>query len=271
MDLLAALLQGACYVAFAAALSPAAATRKGVGRTAVAIGLLTAVFGLVHGLLGPAQRELVCTHLFVAYEGSALEPSPVEFATDTVHAAGWLWPLPFAVFAGLWSVVAWRRPVLGNPWLLPLLLGWSAIATWLLMQMLAAPAAVVQPAALDRCLWPAGLALALRLAMTADRFLPLLLQLALGTTAMRLPAALFSKLASDRHLGTSLDVSKIVDIVHPVTRYQFEPRLEAGSPAQQFWLIWAEHVIAFPAFHMLSFSGIAFAVWLMRRHSTTPA
>ena len=144
------------------------------------------------------------------------------------------------------------------------------MATWLCMQKLAAPAATVQPFGLERFLWPAGLALALRLAVTVPRFVPLLLQLAVGTAALRLPAALFSKLASDQQLGTCLDVSAIVDIVHPVTRQQFEPRLEPGSFPQQFWLIWAEHVLVIPAFHLMSFGGIAFAVWLMHKHRDTP-
>lgn len=267
MDLLAALLQSATYLAFAVML-----LRPKFGRPAAGIGLLAAAFCLGHGLLGPAERELVCTHTYVAYEGSALEPSPVEFPTETVHAAGWLWPLPFAAFAVLFAAIGWRRKAdSANPWLLPLLLGWAAMASWLAMQKLAAPAATVQPAGLDRFLWPAGLALALRLAATTEKLIPLVLQIALGTAALRLPAALFSKIASDRQLGTVLDISSITDIVHPITRRQFQPRLEAGSFDQQFWLNWAEHVLVFPAFHLMSFTGIAFAVWLMHRHEHTPA
>jgi len=265
MDLLAALLQGASFLAFAAALC-----RPAAGRLAAGIGVAAALFCVAYGIGGPTERELVCTHGVVAYEGMALEPALVHVPTETVRAAGVLWPLPYAAFALVWSALLWRRRTFRSPWLLPLLLGWSALAAWLCMQKLAAPAEVVQPAGLERFLWPAGLAMALRLAAQAPRFLPLLLQIAIGTAALRLPAALFSKLASDQHLGTGLDVSAIVDIVHPITRQQFQPRLESGSFEQQFWLIWAEHVLVIPAFHLMSFAGIAFAVWLMHKHADTP-
>lgn len=267
MDLLAALLQGAAFLAFAAALC-----RPSFGRSAAMVGLLAAAFCLGHGLVGPAERELTTTHTFVAYEGIELEPSAVEFPTDTVTARGWLWPLPFAAVAVLFAAICWRRRAAAppGPWLLPILLAWSAMAAWLLAQKLAAPAAVVQPAGIDRFLWPAGVAMALRLAATVKQFVPLLFHLALGAEVLRLPAALFSKVATDQRLGTSLDVSGIVDIVHPITRRQFEPRLVDGSGEQQFWLIWAEHLFAYPAFHLLSYTGIAFAVWLMHRHHATP-
>ncbi len=225
------------------------------------------------GLIGPFERELVCTHTFVAYHGQALEPEPVEFPTETVRARGWLWPLPFAGFALLWIAVLGllrERVERVHPWLLPLLLGWSATAMWILQQKLAAPSAIVQPFGLERFLWPAGMALAIRLALTTKKFLVVLLQLALASTALRLPAALFSKIASDQHLGTSLDVSGITQIVHPMTRMQFDQPLSSGSSEQQFWLIWAEHVFVFPAFHVMSFAGVAFAFWLMQKHADTP-
>lgn len=265
MDLLVALLQAAGYLAIVVAVArpPAAAV-------AAAVLLLAAVVGVGMGVLGPPERELVCRHTYVAYEGQALEPAPVHFPTETVRAAGWLWPLPYAGFALVWSLVLWRRrhgPPPGNAFVLPLALAWTATAIWLGMQKLAAPAAVVQPIGLERCLWPAGLLLTIGLARSGGRFTTVLLSLCLGIVAARLPAALFSKYASDHRLGTGLDVSGIVDVVNPLTRMQFEPRLVSGSAAQQFWLIWAEHVFAYPAFHLLSLGGIACLLLMLQRHA----
>ncbi len=262
MDLALALLQGASFLTLAAALVYAPLTR-----IACAVALLAAVLGLSLGLTEPGQRELTTTHTFVAYEGQSLEPSAVHFVTGTKTASGWQWPLPFLGFAVLWTVLLLlvRNQEEQNAWILPLLLGWSATATWLAMQWYAAPEAIVQPFALDRFLWPAGLALALRLAASTRRLLALFLKLSLGCTLLRLPAALFSKYASDARLGTSLDISSITSVVHPAQRMQVE--LAPGSSEQQMWLIWAENVFVFPAFHFMSVFGFAFAVWLMSRNT----
>jgi hypothetical protein len=263
MDLLLALLQQAGYVAIAIALA-----RPSAGRAAAALLLVSALLGLAMGLASPAARELVTTHTFLAYEGQALEPQPVHFPTGTARAPGWQWPLPWAAFALLWAALLWRRrelPPPANAFLLPLLCAWTATAAWLGMQTLAAPAPLVQPFGLDRFLWPAGLALSLLLARTG-RMLVALLSLSPAIVAARLPAALFSKYASDRALGTCLDVSSIVDVVNPMTRAQFDPRLVAGSAEQQFWLIWAEHVFVFPAFHLMSLGGVAFAALMYRKY-----
>jgi hypothetical protein len=265
MDLLAAFLIAASYVGIAVAL-----VRPRAAGAAAAILLLSAAVALAMGLLGPSARELVCRHTFVAYEGNALEPGPVHFATGTVRAPGWQWPLPWLLFAGSWAWLLWRRrarPPSGSPFVLPLALAWTATATWLALQWTAAPGPVVQPFGLDRCLWPAGLALALLLASSGQRLVPAVLSLSLGIVAARLPAALFSKYASDQRLGTGLDVSSIVAIVHPLTRTQFDPPLVAGSSAQQFWLIWAEHVFVFPAFHLLSLSGVLLLALMVRKHA----
>jgi hypothetical protein len=56
-----------------------------------------------------------------------------------------------------------------------------------------------------------------------------------------------------------------------MTQMQFEPRLVAGSSEQQFWLIWLEHVIFFPAVYLMSLFGIAFGLWLYHRHENDPA
>ena len=63
----------------------------------------------------------------------------------------------------------------------------------------------------------------------------------------------------------------MIDIVNPLNHMQFEPRLEAGSTAQQFWLIWAEHLIAYPAFYLMSYVGIGFCVHMFVRHGPEPS
>jgi hypothetical protein len=266
MDVATAVLQGLGYLFAAAALCYAP-----LGRLAAIVLMLGAILGAVIAGFGPGERDLLTTHTFVAYRGQELDPTAVHFPTGTKTAPGWQWPLPYAGFALIWSVILLRRrsqnPEDENPYVLPLALGWTAMAAWLGMQFLAAPEDVVQPYALERFLWPAGLALALRSATTVRSLLVLLMLLAVGATALRLPAALFSKYAQ---LGTSLDVHTITDIVHPIQRAQFEPPLEPGSAAQQFWLIWAEHVIVFPSLHLMSYFGFAFAIWLMQRQHGKP-
>lgn len=266
MDVAIAVAQGLGYLFAAAALCYAP-----LGRLAAIVLVLGAILGAVAAGLGPAERDLLTTHTFVAYRGQELEPTAVHFPTGTKTAPGWQWPLPYAGFALLWSGILLRRRTQDtegeNAYVLPLALGWTAMAAWIGMQFLAAPEDVVQPYALERFLWPAGLALALRTASSVRSLLVLLMVLAVGATALRLPAALFSKYASDANLGTTLDVHTITDIVHPIQRVQFEPPLEPGSAEQQFWLIWAEHVIVFPSLHLMSYFGFAFAIWLMQRQS----
>ncbi len=267
MDHLIAFLQLAAFVALGLGLALPRTRRIAVGTLAIA-----ALAGLGAGFTGPERRTLETVHTFAAFAGVDQEVSMVAFPTGTVEAAGFAWPLPFAAFALVWCVVLLRlgeRP-LRSAIVLPLLAAWSAMAAWIGMQLLAAPSPVVQPLGLDRFLYPAGLATALVAARTIPKFLPVLLTISAVTMAARLPAALFSKYASDQRLGTSLDVTRVIDIVNPMTQMQFDPRLAPGSSEQQFWLIWLEHVIMFPAFYLLSLVGVAFGVFMFHHHGGTP-
>jgi hypothetical protein len=263
MDILLACLHGATYLAVGLGLYLPAARRPACG-----IAVASAVIGLLAGALDAGPRELTTVHTYAGFDGAAQEVSMVSFPTGTASAAGWLWPLPFAAFAAGWVVVLLRLGH-GQPrsfWWWPMLLAWTATAQWLGMQWLAAPAAVVQPLGLDRVLFPAGLALALLAARHANGLLSLLFLVSAGTVAARLPAALFSKLASDNRWGTCLDISSVRDIVNPMTGLQFHPRLQPGSAEQQFWLIWLEHIIMFPAVYMMSLTGIGIGAYMMHRH-----
>ncbi|MBL8722561.1 MAG: hypothetical protein JNK49_00865 [Planctomycetes bacterium] len=258
-----AALQGLTYLTLGLALAV-----PRLRRVAVYVAVLAALCSLVVGSLDPETRTLTTVHTYAGFEGADQEVSMVSFPTGQASAAGWLWPLPFAGFALLWILLLVRAGAtpLRQPWLWPLLLAWTATAQWLAMQWLAAPAPVVQPLGIDRFLFPAGVALALGAAHTAPTLLSVLFRISAGTVAARLPAALWSKFASDQHLGTSLDISAVRDIVNPMTGLQFEPRLVPGSGQQQFWLIWLEHVVMFPALYLLSLTGIAFAAYMIRRH-----
>ncbi len=268
MDVLVATLHLAAYLALGLAL-PLPRLR----RPAVAALVVAAVAGLAHGLFGPAERTLETVHTYAGFAGADYEVSMVAFPTGVATAAGWQWPLPFAVFAACWVACLRRlgdRPPAAPVWA-ALGFAWTATATWLGMQWLAAPAAVVQPVGIDRFLFPAGLALAIGAARSSPGLPALLLAISAGTLGARLPIALASKFASDRRLGTSLDVTDVVDIVNPMLQLQFEPRLEPGSAAQQFWLIWLEHLIVFPALYLLSLAGIAFGVHMFHRHGPESA
>lgn len=270
MEALLVCLHVAAYVALGLAL-PLPRLR----RLAIATLLVAAATSVGHGLFGPADRTLETVHTYAGYEGAAFEVSMVSFPTGTVTAPGWQWPLPFAAFALLWLVVLHRfgdraapRPITAA-----LAFAWTGLAAWLGMQLLAAPAALVQPVGLDRFLFPAGLALAIGAARTSRSLVALFVTISAGTMAARLPAALFSWYASEAHLGTCLDIHAIVDIVNPMTQMQFEPRLQPGSSQQHFWLIWLEHVIVFPACYLLSYLGVAFGVHMFHTHGpeTEPA
>ncbi len=263
MPALLATLHGFAFLLLGLALELPRLRRWAAGLLAAA-----AVAGLAAGVLDEGRRSLTTVHTYAGYEGAAMEVSMVRFPTGTVEADAWLWPLPFAGFAVVWIAVllalGGRR--LAGPWVLPLAFAWSGLAAWLGMQLTAAPGELVQPAGVDRFLWPAGLAFALVAARTASGLLALFLTVSAGTMLARLPVALFSKYASDQQLGTCLDVSQVRDIVNPLTQMQFSPRLGVGSPEQQFWLIWLEHVIFFPAVYLLSLFGIALGVYMFHRH-----
>ncbi len=263
METVLAILHGAAYVTLALAL-PVHRLR----RFAMVCLFVAAGTSVVTGALTDGPRTLTTVHTFAGYEGAANEVSMVSFPTGTVSAPGWQWPLPFAAFAAFWLLVLWglgeRQP--HNPVVWPLALAWSATAVWLAMQKLAVPAAIVQPIGLDRFLFPAGVALAVLAAQSCKSFATLFVTISLSTIAARLPAAVFSKFASDWQVGTSLDISSVRDIVNPMTQLQFDPRLAPGSAEQQFWLIWLEHVIIFPALYLMSLIGIAFGVYMFHKH-----
>lgn len=261
MDLLLAFLLFAAWLAVP--LGFALPARRPL---AVLIALAVTAFALGAGWLGEPVRNLDVTHTFVAYQQRGFDREAHDFVVDRVTAAGWQWPLPFALWASLWSAVLWRlgrRPVGG--FLLPLLCAWSAAAAWLAMQKLAAPAATVQPFGIERFLWPCGLAGALLIASRGERLLPVLLRLAVLVGVLRLPLALFAKLASDGHWGTGLDIHTITVFLNPL-QPELEVETTAGSAEQQGWLIWAQHLLFLPAFYLMSLLGIAVMAFLFRQH-----
>lgn len=263
MDLTIALLHITAWLILAFALVLPQIRRATITALTVVAGLT-----LIHGM-GQGERTLETVHTYAGYQGSDMEISMVSFPTGTVTATAGQWAIPFAGFALLWILVLWslgRRPV-KNPWGWPLLLAWTSFAAWLGMQYLAAPAAIVQPVGLDRFLWPAGLCLCLVAARNARNLAVLFVMISSGILLGRLPAALFSKYASDNRLGSVLDIHSVRDIVNPMTQQPFVPRLAIDSGDQQFWLIWLEHAIFFPGVYAMSLLGIAFGAFLFRKHA----
>jgi len=268
MDLLISLSHVLAYLSLAFALAI-----PQVRRPAVAIMAAVAVLTGVMAIAGPSPRTLETVHTYAGFEGSAMEVSMVSFPTGSFTADGWQWAIPFAGFAGLWIIVLLllKQQTVKSTWILPLLFAWTGLATWLGEQALAAPSMLVQPIGIDRFLWPAGLALCLVASKNAKSLIAVLIMIAAGITLGRLPAAFFSQYASHNALGTCLDISTIRDIVNPMTQMQFEPRLEAGSGEQEFWLIWLEHVIFYPAVYLMSLFGIGFGTYMFHKHGDKPA
>jgi|GEM_PF-5248993 len=261
MDLTIALLHISAWLLLAFALVAPKIRR-------ISISCVTAVAGitLIHGA-GEGERTLDTVHTYAGYQGTSMEVSMVSFPTGTVNGASGEWTIPYAGFALFWILTLWalKRREVTNPWGLPLLLAWTSFAAWLGMQYSAAPAVVVQPVGLDRFLWPAGLALALVAARKARSLPGLFIMVSSGIMLGRLPAALFSKYASDNRLGSVLDIHQVRDIVNPMTQQPFDPRLAIDSGEQQFWLIWLEHVIFYPGVYALSLLGIAFGAYMFHR------
>lgn len=268
MDLTISLSHVLAYLSLAFALAVPAFRRVGVLILA-AVAALT----VITALSGEGTRTLETVHNYAGFEGSAMEVSMVSFPTSTFTADTWKWCIPFAGFAMLWilTLLSLKDQEVKSPWILPMLFAWTGLATWLGEQAYAAPSMLVQPIGIDRFLWPAGLSLCLIASRTAKSLLAVFIMIGAGITIGRLPAAFFSLYASNHALGTSLDIHAIVDIVNPMTQMQFEPRLEAGSDEQKFWLIWLEHVIFYPAVYLLSLFGIGFGTYMFHKHGDKPA
>lgn len=262
MDILFALLHLAAYFALGIALA-VPRSRGPLAVLVAAVGVATLAFAV----LGQGQRELEVLRYFPAYEEDGFEIVARAFSVDRTSAPGWQWGAVFAAFALLWAAVLWALRGVAQPrnaFLGPVLLAWSGAAVILLMQKTAAPAAVVQPVGLERALFPACLAAAILLGRLCTRFLHVLLYLCLMIFAARFPVALFSKLASDGHWGTALDVHTITAFVNPLAGLQVEAA--PGSPEQQGWLIWSWHLMFVPSMYLMSLGGIAFAVFMFVKH-----
>ncbi len=269
LELLSILGANALWVLPAVGLCAPAARRK-IAMATGAVGVLLLVLGLLGtgaapGADGRLVRTLEVTSTFAAYAEDGFEVTPRDFPVETVSAAPWAWTLPMAGHAALAVLVllaaGTRRP---GPWLVPVVLGWSALAALLAAQKLAGPAAAVQPYGVDRVLFPMSLAMGVMAGRQCDRLAPMFFQLVVCLFAMRLPVALFSKLASDLHWGTSLDIHSITAFVNPLAEHEVET--EPGSAQQQAWLIWAQHLGFVPAFYLMSVGGVAFVVQTYRVH-----
>ena len=268
MDLLISLSHVLAYVMLALGLALPHLRRAGLITLAV-----VAVLTVAAAATGDEDRTLETLHTYAGFEGSSMEVSMVSFPTGTFTAGPLAWALPFAGFAMLWIgiLLLLRGREVKSPWFLPILMAWTGLAVWLGEQFLAAPSALVHPVGIDRFLWPAGLLLCLVASKSCKSLIAVFVTIGGGIMVGRLPAAIFSKYATGAELGTSLDVHTIRDIVNPMTQMQFDPRLEMGSPEQEFWLIWLEHIIFYPAVYLMSLFGIGFGTYMWHKHGDKPA
>ena len=241
---------------------------RGRSSMAIVLGVL-ALAGLVAALLavlaGFEQRSLTVTATFPAYDELIIVPT--AFPVDQVTAPAFLWALLIAGYAGAWAL--WARSTrpgqTSGPFTLPLVLAWTGTALLLLLQKSAAPAILVQPAGVDRVLWPATLAAGLILAHRCERVVHLILYLSLFIALGRLPIAIFSMLASKGQWGTTLDISSITLFANPVIQQPIE--VLPGSTEQHLWLIWLQHLVMMPGIYMMSTGGIAFSRYLFLKHA----
>ena len=267
MDLLISLSHVLAYVMLALALAFPRFRRAGVAVLAV-VAILTAGVAAT----GEGERTLETVHTFAGFEGSAMEISMVSFPTGTFTAGASAWAVPFFAFAAFWIAVLLllKDRDVQSPWVVPMLFAWTGLTVWLGEQYLAAPSMLVQPIGIDRFLWPAGLLLCMVASKQCKSLIAVFVTISAGIMIARLPAALFSKYASSMAIGTSLDIHTIRDIVNPMTRMQFDPRLEIGSAEQEFWLIWLEHIIFYPAVYLMSLFGIGFGTYMWHKHGDKP-
>ncbi len=260
--LIAAQVLGFLGIAVAIAL-PRTRRRAAIALLALAAAALVAALLAVGS--GSEGRSLTVTATFPAYDELLIVPTP--FPVDQVTAPAFLWLLLVAVFAGAWALWARKTPSdqTPGPFALPLVLAWTGTALLLLLQKSAAPAVLVQPAGIDRILWPATLAAGLILADRCQRVVHLILYLSLFIALGRLPIAIFSVLASNGGWGTALDISTITLFANPVIQQPIE--VLPGSSEQHLWLIWLQHLVMMPGIYMMSTGGIAFSVYLFLKHA----
>lgn len=218
--------------------------------------------------LGAEPRTLDVTHSFTAYIGNELDHK--DFPIETTTAGAWAWPLVAAAWCGLWAALLWRirrregRPIgASHPFWTPLLFAWSGLAAILVLEKSAAPSSLVQTFAFDRILFPVTVAAALLLALRCRSVMLTLSWLTLFMTLTRLPLVIFGTLATQGHWGTSLDVHSMVHFANPLA--QRVQVVEPGSTEQLGWILWAPHLLVFPALYMMSAGGFALALLVLAK------
>ncbi len=244
-------------------------------RAAALLGL-AAVGALAWGATSGA-RSLEITHRFSAFEGRVMTWK--AFPIETVEAPGLHWGLAVAAFGVLWAgLLWWKRPhadrpsstALGagfHPFWAPMLLAWTGMALHFALEKTAAPAAMVDPAGVERALLPASLAAAALLAISLRKVFWSLCWLSLFVAVARLPLAAWGTYATYNELGTSYDVHSITVFANPLQ--QIAQKVVAGSNEQLGWLIWAPNLLVLPGLYLMSLSGVAFAIVMFVLHPKT--
>ena len=253
-----------------------ATVRPGWRRPVSLVLLLVSVASLcAAGLAWGTERALEISHTYPAYVG--LEVRPKNFPIEELSGVpGPYWGVLCSLFCLPWAVWAWRGRD-GAPsrsFGPPLILGFSGVVLQLLLEKAAAPQALVAPFDLgpDRAMLPATLAGALLLARPGLKITHLIAYLSVFVAVGRLPLAVFGTLATHRHWGTHLDVHGTTFFAPPGSAAVAGGiEVSPGDPAQLFWLVWAPHLLVYPALYMMSTGGAAFLklMWIRQVEENT--
>lgn len=259
--MLAATLQLTAFVIVAvAALRPTLRVR---GLVAL-LGIAGATIALALSEDGP--RSLEISHQFTAYVKYTVQQK--TFQVETVSGIPALrWGLLLAGFCVGWATWLFiqRDGEPARAFGMPLALCWTGCGLQLLLEKAAGPVELFLPfnQAPDRALFPATIVGALLLARPGRKIHHLVFYLCLFVSVTRLPLAVFGTLATQNSWGTHLDVHGATYFVPPFGGIGIEAR--PGDSQQLRWMVWAPHLIFYPAIYMMSTGGVAFLALMMRR------
>jgi hypothetical protein len=211
-------------------------------------------------LAGSADQSLQVVFSYPAFVANRVESK--DFIIEETIAPAYAWTLAAAAFCGLLAGLAWRGLPHRRPLTWALAFAWLGAGLALVLEKLAAPPAAVA-FRLDAALWLGSIAAAVALAQRGPSLVQLGLGVAIASTALRLPIALFGTLATWQGWGTSLDVHSIEFCAHPLA--QTPLTLEPGSVQQLWYLVWAQQLVVYPALTFASAGGVGFLTLMARR------
>lgn len=251
----AILLWLAFLVAVGLSLAPHLAKRGVWLLVGCAVGLAA-----LAALAGGADQSLQVVFSYPAFVANRVENK--DFIIEETVAPAYAWGSAAAAFCVLLAALTWRGLPQRRPLTWAFAFAWLGAGLALALEKLAAPPAAVA-FRLDAALWLGSIAAAVALAQRGPTLLQLVFGVALTSTALRLPVALFGTFATWQGWGTSLDVHSVEFCAHPLA--QTPLTLEPGSVAQLWYLVWAQQLVVYPALTFASAGGVGFLALMARR------